>query len=373
LDSVSAVLQPSVAVVKGSGPVETFILAHAQGLPARVTLIHDLPPRTDGHPILSQTILSRAVRKAMRAVRRRDWDWELTSAYLRAFRRARVDAVLAEFGQTGVTVSEACRRLRVPLIVHFHGADISKHEVLRTYGDRYRTLFDEARAIVAVSKAMCGKLVAAGARAEKVRLNPYGVDCDVFGGASPETAPPVLLAVGRFVEKKAPQVTIRAFAQMHRCRADVRLRMIGDGPLLDECRGLAADLGVASAVTFLGAQPPGVIQQEMRRARAFVQHSVEAASGDAEGTPVAILEAGASGLPVIATRHGGIPDVVIEHQTGLLVDERDVDSMSSAMARLVDEPALAAELGAEARRRVARHFSLPRSLDQLWMIIRSCL
>jgi glycosyltransferase involved in cell wall biosynthesis len=365
--------QPSVAVVKGSGPVETFILAHAQGLPARVTLIHDFPPRSDGRPILSQALLSRAARKVTRTLRRREWEWELTSAYLRAFRRARVDAVLAEFGQTGVTVSDACRRLRVPLVVHFHGADISKHDVLRTYGERYRTLFGEARAIVAVSRAMCRKLVAVGARADKVHLNPYGVDCRLFDGASPGTALPVLLAVGRFVEKKAPQMTIRAFAQVHRHRTDARLRMIGDGPLLDECRGLAAELGVAGAVTFLGAQTPDVIQQEMRGARAFVQHSIEASSGDAEGLPVAILEAGASGLPVVATRHAGIPDVVVEQQTGLLGDERDVDSMARAMHRLVDEPTLAARFGAEARRRVVQHFSMRRSLDRLWTIIQSCL
>jgi colanic acid/amylovoran biosynthesis glycosyltransferase len=245
--------------------------------------------------------------------------------YLKVFRRARPRAVLAEFGQSGVVVLDACRRMDLPLIVHFHGADISKHEVLRTYADAYRSLFRQARAIVAVSRAMQQRLMSLGAPPEKMHCNPCGVDCGVFSRASPATTGPVFVAVGRFVEKKAPQLTILAFARVHQRHPDARLRMIGDGPLLDACRDLPRGLGVAPAVTFLEAQPHSVIQEEMRNARGFVQHSVEAASGDSEGMPVAILEAGASGLPVVATRHAGIPDAVIEGTTGFLVDEHDVD------------------------------------------------
>ena len=110
----------------------------------------------------------------------------------------------------------------------------------------------------------------------------------------------------------------------------------------------------------------------MESARAFVQHSVEAPSGDAEGTPVAVLEAGASGLPVVATRHAGIPDVVIEGKTGLLVEEHDVAGMADAMLRLIDDPPLAANLGAAARDHVRAHFSMERSIDRLWRIIAPC-
>src|SRR5262245_58309814 len=103
--------QPSLCIVKGSGAVEPFVRAHADGLPARVTLIHDLPPRIDDRPILPQSVPSRAYRKALRVVQGREWNWEITSAYLKAFRRARPKAVLAEFGQSGVTVLDACRRM----------------------------------------------------------------------------------------------------------------------------------------------------------------------------------------------------------------------------------------------------------------------
>jgi glycosyltransferase involved in cell wall biosynthesis len=365
--------RPALCIVKGSGSVETFVRAHAEHLPARVTLIHEFPPRIDARPILSQSIPSRAYRKALRLLLRREWSWETTWAYLDVFRRTGAKAVLAEFGPAGVAVSEACRRMGLPLIVHFHGADISKHAVLAEYGDAYRAFFREARAIVAVSRAMERKLVAFGAPPDKVHYSPCGVDTRLFGGASPGTSAPVFVAVGRFVEKKGPQWTVLAFARVHQRHPDAQLRMIGNGPLFDVCRDLALGLGIGPAVTFLDSQPPDVIREEMRRARAFVQHSVVAPSGDTEGTPVAVLEAGASGLPVVATRHAGIPDVVIDGETGLLVDEHDVEGMADAMVRLIEDPALAARMGNAARDHVTAHFSMERSIDRLWRVIEPCL
>jgi glycosyltransferase involved in cell wall biosynthesis len=147
--------------------------------------------------------------------------------------------------------------------------------------------------------------------------------------------------------------------------------MIGDGPLLDDCRTLAAELGVDGAVTFLGTQPPAVVQEEMRKARAFVQHSIEAANGDREGTPVGILEAGASGLPVVATLHGGIPDVVVSGETGFLVAEKDVASMARHMVTMANSPELAGRMGRQGRERIAAHFSSERSLNRLWSIIEA--
>lgn len=99
------------------------------------------------------------------------------------FRRVGAQAVLAEFGQSGVAALDACRRMRVPLVVHFHGADVSKHAVLNAYGEHYRRLFREARAIVAVSKPMAQKLIALGAAADIVHGNPCGVDCEAFHSA----------------------------------------------------------------------------------------------------------------------------------------------------------------------------------------------
>src|SRR6266850_2559879 len=301
---------------------ETFIRGHIERLPAKVTLVHSWPPSVGHNPVLSWPM--RIGYKVRRRLSRDGASNETTAAYIAAFRRAGAVAVLAEYGTTGVATMDACRELDIPLIVHFHGYDASVRAVLDEHRETYPLMFHQAVAIIAVSRAMERKLISIGAPPERVHYNPYGINCDDFSGADPSSAPPVFLAVGRFVDKKAPQLTLKAFARMHRSVPEAHLRMIGDGPLLDKCRELAVELNVQDVVTFLGAQSPAAVQAEMRSARCFVQHSMEAANGDCEGTPVGILEAGASGLPVVSTRHAGIPDVVIEGETGFLSAEKDV-------------------------------------------------
>jgi glycosyltransferase involved in cell wall biosynthesis len=294
-----------------------------------------------------------------------------TRAYLKVFRQYRPFAVLAEYGVMGVNVMKACETASIPLIVHFHGFDASMHEVTAQNAETYPVLFRTAAAIVAVSRPMQQKLVSLGAPPEKVHRAFCGVDCREFHGGDPAKAPASFIAVGRFTAKKGPDLTLRAFAKVHRAHPEAVLRMIGDGAMLPECRKLASDLGVAKAVTFLGPQPPPVVQTEMRKARCLVQHSVEAPSGDTEGTPISVIEAGATGLPVVATRHAGIPDVVVEGETGFLVDEHDVDAMADRMIRIAGDPELAGRLGRVARTRVERHFSIEQSIARLWRIIEA--
>ena len=349
---------------------ETFIRAHVERLPAKVVLVHGWPPRIGERPILSWP--RRAVHKAWRTVSGTPTD-SATLAYQRVFRRYRPCAVLAEYGTMGVVALAACRRAGMPLVVHFHGFDASVHEVLSENAKAYPVMFQVAAGIIAVSRAMRQRLIALGAPADKVHYNPCGVDCREFAGADPAEAPASFIAVGRFTAKKAPDATLRAFAEVRRAHPTAVLRMIGEGPLLADCRRLVSDLGIEAGVTFLGAQPPPVVREEMRRARCFVQHSVVSPSGDSEGTPVAIMEAGATGLPVISTRHAGIPDVVLEEETGFLVDEHDVEGMARYMLQVARDARLAGRLGHAARLRVEQHFSIERSIGELWKIIQSCV
>jgi glycosyltransferase involved in cell wall biosynthesis len=350
---------------------ETFIRGHVERMPARVALVYGYPLTQDERPVLSTA--QRVYHKALRTLSRTGVEREMTEAYMTVLRRERTDVVLAEYGDTGTQVTEACRRLRVPLVVHFHGYDASVREVLEEHRESYPRMFREAAAVIAVSQAMRRKLASLGATPEKLHYNPYGINLESFGGADPSNAPPVFVAVGRFVEKKAPQLTIKAFAGVRRDVPEARLRMVGDGPLLEECRALVGELGLNDAVEFLGAQAHERVQAEMRGARCFVQHSVEAPNGDCEGTPVGVLEAGASGLAVVATRHAGIPDAVVEGETGFLIEERDVSGMAAHMTTLARDPALAGLLGAKARRHIAENFSMERSDRKLWSIIESCV
>lgn len=374
MDKIAAGKDESiVCVVLPYSPsiTETFISSHIENLPAKVVAVHGWRPSIGDRAVLSWPRL--VLHKIWRMVSGAALQLETTDAYVTAFRRHRVRAVLAEYGTTGVLAVDACMRLSIPLIVYFFGFDASERSVLAEHAESYPRMFMEACAVIAVSRSIQRRLVSLGATPEKVHFIPCGVDCEKFSGASPADAPPLFLAVGRFVEKKAPHLTIRAFAKAHAVNPATRLRMIGDGPLWNECRKLAKELGVEEVVEFPGPQPHAALQGEMQRARCFVQHSIEAASGDCEGTPMGILEAGASGLPVISTRHAGIPDVVIEGETGFLVDEGDVEAMANQMLRLAEDPPLAARLGQAARKRIEDHFSIEKSTSALWGIIDSCI
>ncbi|EMI21543.1 glycosyl transferase, group 1 family protein [Rhodopirellula maiorica SM1] len=352
---------------------ETFIRAHNESIPGVAVVVHTEAglPSINGRPALLQDWFSRVSRKLSRLVTRQEWNWEVDEAHRNVFRKFRINVVLAEYGLSGVRVLEACRSSGTPLVVHFHGYDATKRDVLDRYGAAYKDMFQVADAVIAVSHAMERQLIFLGCPSEKLIYCPCGVNCEDFQGANPANAQPRFVAVGRMVEKKAPYLTISAFASVIREIPKARLTMIGDGPLLGMCKNLSVGLGVDHAVNLMGSQPPETVQREMRNARAFVQHSVVGENGDCEGTPVAVLEAGAMGLPVIATRHAGIPDVVIEDETGLLVDECDVAGMASHMISVLKNPDYAGELGANASRRIRKYYSSDQNIDRLTRVLNA--
>ena len=352
-------------------PTETFIRAHVERLVPDTVLI-DHPPlplyERGGRPLPAPLHAHRLVR---RKLDRRERGKKLTEGYVRLFQQHRPDVVLAEFGTTGAVVVDACEKLDIPLVVHFHGYEISKEEVVRANAERYHQLGRSAAALVAVSTPMKERVLAFGPPPERVVVNPCGVDMELFEPTRAESPSPVFLSVGRFVEKKAPHLVILSFARAHERDPTFRLRMVGDGPLMGVCTDLVHALGIQDAVTFLGHQSHEAVQREMKAARGFLQHSVIAASGDREGAPVSVLEANASALPLVATSHEGIADVVIPGVTGLLVEERDVNAMADGMLRLVNEPEFAAQLGRAARERTARYFSMERSLGRLRHVLKA--
>ncbi|QDS96349.1 GDP-mannose-dependent alpha-(1-6)-phosphatidylinositol monomannoside mannosyltransferase [Roseimaritima multifibrata] len=359
------IIQPSVGAVS-----ETFIAAHAEHLREVTGVVHFLNgrPALDGKVALSQRLVPRGWRKIKRVVQRAPWTKEIEDGVVRGIQNGRADVVLAEYGSVAAKVTSACHRLSVPLVTHFHGYDASSTEFDANF---YKGVFSESAVVIAVSWAMHERLLELGCPQEKLIYSPYGVDPTKFSRAAPGDAPPHLLAVGRFVEKKAPYLTLLAFSRAKQQVADAQLTFIGDGPLLPVCQRLVQAMGLQSSVRFLGAQSHNVVQREMHSVRAFVQHSVVASNGDSEGTPVAVLEAGMSGLPVVATRHAGIPDVVVDNETGLLCDEGDVDQMAESMERVLSDPELAGRLGRQARVRVAGRFTMHQSIARLQRVLEA--
>ncbi len=277
--------------------------------------------------------------------------------------RNRAKTVLAEYGPTGCLLARTCNAIGIPLYVHFHGYDASSLLTDKWLVRHYRAMFGRAAGVIAPSRYLANRLAEIGCPGERLHVSGYGVDPDRF---SPSTRiPGRVLAVGRLVRKKAPNLTIRAFAQICGQCPDARLDMIGDGPLADECRDLIGRFGLHDRIRMHGAQPHDVIAQMMQTASLFVQHSVEAKDGNTEGLPVSILEAMTAGLPVVATMHSGIPEVVDDRATGLLVSEHDVDGMASAMAELLGDLDRARMFGEAGRERILKNYTRAQSRDRL--------
>lgn len=285
------------------------------------------------------------------------------------FREKEIDVVLANYGISAVHLLPACRALNLPLVAIFHGHDATDKRLVHVYAKRYKELFAYSSGIVAVSSDMREKLIALGADSEKVSVIPCGVDLKKFS-PSQGNKERLFLAVGRFVDKKGPLFTIRAFHEVWKKHPEANLIMVGaHRGLYQQCVQLVNSLDMQDAVSFPGILPHEEVQKLMTRAFAFVQHSVTAPTGDMEGTPVSILEAAASGLPVVSTLHGGIKDCVVHERTGFLTTEGDTTAMAGYMIRLLENPALAQEMSKAARNHITLHYDQEKQLKKLYTLI----
>jgi len=217
------------------------------------------------------------------------------------------------------------------------------------------------------------QLVDLGCPEEKINVSPCGPNIKFDLNIELSKNPLHFLTTGRFVDKKAPQLTIKAFNEVRQNYKDVSMTMIADGPLLNECKELSVRLGCSDSIHFPGPVTQEKIVELMQNSFAFLQHSVRAKDGDSEGTPVSILEAMLAGLPVVSTRHAGIKDVIVEEESGLLVDEFDWKEMSVKMASLIENKVKAEEMGARAKTRVKDLFTMEHHLEKVWNTIHSCI
>lgn len=348
---------------------ETFIKAHKK-LPFRVSYFFNglIPTSLEG---IGSLVAGRYTQKVLHKVSRSRFSFE-EQVLLTALKRQNIQCILAEYGPTAAESLSVIRHLSIPLIVHFHGYDASRKDTIEKYGQKYKDLFEYANTIVAVSEAMIKDLIALGCPGEKILLNPYGPD-ESFLEIVPDYNSRVFLFVGRLVDKKAPYYTIAAFAQVNKVFPEAELWMIGDGPLLNTCMNLATYFGVANKVVFKGSLAADEIRNAMKDSFAYVQHSIRAENGDAEGAPVAIMEAQAAGLPVVSTIHAGIPDIVQSEETGLLVPEHDVKGMAEAMITLLKYPDKAEEMGIAGKERIKKYFSLSKHLQLLEEAVKNAV
>jgi len=285
-----------------------------------------------------------------------------------SLRENRITHVLAEFGNCAASVMDVCDYLGIKLIAHFHGYEISRYSVIEQYKEKYRTLFKVSTAVIVVSHLMEEKLLEMGCGKEKIIYSPCGPN-ECMLDCNPKFQNNNILFIGRFVEKKAPEDLINAFNIVLRTIPDATLTMIGDGPMMDLCKHLASILHIESRISFLGPVNHNDIYRYYNDASVYVQPSVTASDGDQEGTPVSVMEASLAGLPVVATLHAGIPDVLIDGESAFLVAEHDVDALANNIVTVLKDKNHARMMGAYGREIIKKDFILSVSLGKIKRIL----
>lgn len=297
------------------------------------------------------------------------------------YRVRRLDPVLvhAHFGLDGVKALPLARNLRVPLLVSFHGFDATvkdEHARRAFYGYRVYlrhrdALKREARLFIAVSGFIRERLLEQGFPPDRTVVHYIGVDTGVFRPDPSIKREPVVLFVGRMVEKKGCEYLIRAMAQVEAALPDAELVLIGDGPLRANLEELAAES--LKRYKFLGVQPLDVVRGWMNRALLLCAPSVTASTGDSEGLPTSVLEAQAMELPVVSTIHSGIPEAVVHGETGFLADERDWEALAGYIVRLMEDASLWRRFSQKGRERARTLFDLTQQIHALEEIYAAVL
>ena len=282
----------------------------------------------------------------------------------RALAEHRPGLVHAQFGLGGALALPIVEKTGLPLVVTFHGGDATKDKhfgralVPTIFQRRRRKMVETAHTILCVSHFVRDTLIARGCPKDKLVTHYLGIEIPESAVLPPAGVGNTVLFVGRLVEKKGADTLIDAMARSRETAPSLELSVIGDGPTRGDLERRAKAAGIK--VQFHGWQDEKKVRAAMRRALLLAVPSRAAEGGDSEGLPTVIMEAMAMGVPVVATRHAGIPEIVSDRVTGMLVPEADPQALAGAILAVKTEPDLANRLRGEAYADVRARFDAER-------------
>jgi len=278
----------------------------------------------------------------------------------------------AHFASVATTVARLASRLSgVPYSFTAHAKDIY-HESVDP--EDLRRKVADAHHVVTVSDYNLAHLRETyGPDADRVHRVYNGLDLTEAAWSGPADRPPLVVAVGRLVEKKGFDVLLDALARLHERQPEVRAVIAGDGALAGDLRAQRDRLGLQSVVDLPGPLPQTEVRELLARAAVFAAPCVVGPDGNRDGLPTVLLEAMAAGAPAVSTDVTGIPEVVRHERTGLLVPQRDPTALAGALERLLTDPALATRLSMAARALVERSFDIDVQADALRRLDRARL
>jgi colanic acid/amylovoran biosynthesis glycosyltransferase len=272
------------------------------------------------------------------------------------------------FGHTGVHLLPFIEEWDRPCVVSFHGADVAHKKEIKDYPAKLRRLFDAVPLVFARSQSLVDRLVSLGCPPQKLRINRTGIPLSEFPFVDRE--PPRdgewrVVQACRLIPKKGLATSLRAFAIFRKDNPKAEFFIAGKGPLQPELEMLADGLGILRNVHFVGFLSQPKLRELYASSHLFLHPSEISANQDQEGVPNSVLEAMATGMPVVATRHGGIPEAVDHGRTGFLVAEEDHVGLANAMQLMTRSPDLLMEMGARAHSTVVERFEQDAQIEQL--------
>lgn len=282
--------------------------------------------------------------------------------------RRHADVLHVYFGHTGVHLLPFLQQWPRASVVSFHGMDVQTRAHDPSYEQRLRDLLQSTTFVLARSHSLQQRLLDLGCPPEKLRLNRTGIPLDQFPLVqrdAPQDGAWRLVQACRLIEKKGLDDAIRAFATLRQTFPKASFTIAGEGPLLEPLKALCNELGLGDAVSFAGFLKGPALCELYHRSHLFIHPSRLTEDQNQEGIPNSMLEAMATGLPVIATQHGGIPEAVRADVTGFLTPERDVAALLQSLLRITTDPTVWQTMSAAAAADVREHFESKAQIAKL--------
>lgn len=293
-----------------------------------------------------------------------------------------LDLIHAHFAIDGLYALKLAQKKGIPLVTTLHGFDVtvSNKDLLASRSPAWinyllhqHKVKSQGDKFICVSDFIARQALQHGFPESKIIQHYIGIDVNKYQPRAKEDDQGIILHVARLVEKKGTAVLINAVKQVKLLNPDVKLVIIGEGPLLDGLKAQVTSLGLDQTVTFTGALPHVDVMAWMRKASMLVLPSITAKTGDAEGLGMVLLEAAVTGVPVIGTQHGGIPEAIIDEQTGFLVKERDDKQLADRISYLSNNENIRFIMGTNAREFVNQKFNLSQQTTKLENIYQKLL